>query len=268
MSHFVVYVITETGSQGEVEEQLAPFHEYECTGIEDEFVKFVDMEDELRKRYEADPDKGPRSFDAWAEDMGYEAEPETGRFGRKTNPDAKWDWWVIGGRWDQNLLLKDGSKANVATIKAIDFETEVVEAAKDAAETYDKAQVILSGEKVPSWKTLKAEHPDNPDAAREAFWGSPAMKRIDAARGELKVGWTFDWEDLNLPRDRFIELHSVGASYPYSIVREREWLSRGEMGWFGMSSGDLPRDAWAKKCKEIFEAAGPEAYITVVDCHI
>ena len=27
---------------------------------------------------------------------------------RNTNPNAKWDWWVIGGRWN-GLLLQDGS---------------------------------------------------------------------------------------------------------------------------------------------------------------
>ena len=36
------------------EKQLQPFHEFECTGTNDEFVQNVDLTDELRKKYEDD----------------------------------------------------------------------------------------------------------------------------------------------------------------------------------------------------------------------
>ena len=50
MSHFTVMVIGK-----EPEKQLQPYHEYECTGIKDEYVKFVEAEEtreELRAKYE------------------------------------------------------------------------------------------------------------------------------------------------------------------------------------------------------------------------
>lgn len=46
MSHFTVLVIGE-----DVEYQLAPFHEFECTGRDDEFVTDVDRTEELREVY-------------------------------------------------------------------------------------------------------------------------------------------------------------------------------------------------------------------------
>ena len=39
MSHFVVFVISETGSEEEVTALLQPYHEFECTGIDDETTR-------------------------------------------------------------------------------------------------------------------------------------------------------------------------------------------------------------------------------------
>ena len=35
--------------------------------------------------------------------------------------DGKWDWCGIGGRWDGELILKDGSKVNEATAGLVDW---------------------------------------------------------------------------------------------------------------------------------------------------
>ena len=42
MSHFVVLVVG-----NDIEKQLQPFHEFECTGIDDEYVQDVDITDEV-----------------------------------------------------------------------------------------------------------------------------------------------------------------------------------------------------------------------------
>ena len=47
MSHFSVMVFGD-----DVEHELAPFHEYECTGLDDEFVVDVDVHDEVKERWE------------------------------------------------------------------------------------------------------------------------------------------------------------------------------------------------------------------------
>jgi hypothetical protein len=47
MSHFSVLVIG-----GNVEEQLQPFHEFECTGTDDQYVQEIDQTEEARKNFE------------------------------------------------------------------------------------------------------------------------------------------------------------------------------------------------------------------------
>jgi hypothetical protein len=44
MSHFTVLVVTD--SPDDVEAALQRFHEYECTGIVDQYVKWIDVTDE------------------------------------------------------------------------------------------------------------------------------------------------------------------------------------------------------------------------------
>lgn len=108
MSHYTVLV--PASNDADLRKKLQPFHEYECTGIEDQYVVWVDKHDEVVSAYEeSDQDD---DIEAFAERyFGYDLDDETQRFGRYTNPNAKWDWWVIGGRWSGTLKLIDNRQA-------------------------------------------------------------------------------------------------------------------------------------------------------------
>lgn len=58
MSHFTVLVIGD-----EPEARLQPFHEFECTGVDDEYVQDVDKTDEARERYQASTETMLRAAD-------------------------------------------------------------------------------------------------------------------------------------------------------------------------------------------------------------
>jgi hypothetical protein len=49
MSHFRVLVIGD-----DYEKQLAPYHQFECTGRDDKYVQDIDVLDEQREIYERD----------------------------------------------------------------------------------------------------------------------------------------------------------------------------------------------------------------------
>jgi len=131
MSHFVVLVVG-----NDHEKQLAPYHEFECTGINDEYVEDVDITDEvvdLIKEDYADED------DPVAAALGHhrleyrivQDESEVDRdddhkFGyavvrdgqlikavNRTNPDRRWDWYEVGGRWTGFFRLKPGRSGMV-----------------------------------------------------------------------------------------------------------------------------------------------------------
>lgn len=149
MSHFTVLVSAKNDE--ELEKILLPFHEYECTGIE-EYTEFVpeDM-DKLKKDHKEYGGDNPLD-DEWIEGWCGATKNDDGVYGRITNPNAQWDWWVIGGRWTGFFILKDGTKgrsglpglmtpantdnnrADVACVSDIDWQS--MKEDKDGALTY------------------------------------------------------------------------------------------------------------------------------------
>lgn len=130
MSHFPVLVVTDDDAEATLAATLQPFHEFECTGIDDEYVKDVDETDEARKEYEEQCDSYPSFTEFLQEWYGRETVPhgeqpdlsgahkygyalldERGEVVKvidRTNPNKTWDWWVVGGRWPQRLCHRAG----------------------------------------------------------------------------------------------------------------------------------------------------------------
>lgn len=94
MTHFVGLVVADT--EAEIAALVQPFHEYECTGIEDQYVREVDRTDVVREHLTKYGEPG-QTFEEFAAGDGYTL--RDGRAYIMTNPDKRWDWWVVGGRW-------------------------------------------------------------------------------------------------------------------------------------------------------------------------
>ena len=125
MSHFKVIVVGD-----DVDGQLSAFHEFECTGIDDEHVQDTDITDQFKSDFEVygegksivDFARDWHNYDCILPDVspdisdehkfGYVVITTTGELVqaiRRTNPAAKWDWYEIGGRYSGSLLLKSGT---------------------------------------------------------------------------------------------------------------------------------------------------------------
>jgi len=99
MSHFTVMVIGNNP-----EEQLAPYHEYESTENDDKYVVDVDITEETLSDYEVHKEDG-QSLADFAEDWNGVVLRD-GKIYRHTNPNSKWDWYSLGGRWSGLIKLK------------------------------------------------------------------------------------------------------------------------------------------------------------------
>jgi len=59
----------------------------------------------------------------WVEDWdGYYLNKEGTAYGRYKNPNGIWDWYEIGGRWDNSLILKNGDRVDSAHNRDIDWD--------------------------------------------------------------------------------------------------------------------------------------------------
>ncbi len=118
MSHFSLAVFHYPGKC--IDLLLEPFYE----GAEVE--KYVDYTRQEAIDYARANLRGYEnaSDDKCWEVMAHEAKgtDEDGNIYSTCNPDAKWDWWEIGGRWS-GLLKVGNTTCNSARVKDIDFNS-------------------------------------------------------------------------------------------------------------------------------------------------
>jgi hypothetical protein len=165
MSHFTVLVIGD-----DVEQQLAPFHEFECTGIDDEYVQEIDQTDESRSEYEGRGDdyKG-KTFAQYLESYygrktvpfgscpslegphkyGYTLLDENGDVLKtvdRTNPNKQWDWYQIGGRWTGFFKVKPSRVGALGTASLLaKMDADYRAPGSDRADQCLKADIDIEG---------------------------------------------------------------------------------------------------------------------------
>lgn len=283
MSHFTVLVIGDN-----VEEQLQPYHEYECTGIEDKYVVFVPAQEsleELQKQYE-DRKDDYESLESFIEDYHGYHQNEHGQWGRTTNPNAKWDWWVIGGRWSGFLKAKEGvvheigepgafgnepkdGGADIITKGGVDWDGMRNEAKERAAKRYDLVSKAIDGLAYESWESVRNLYEDI-DKAREHYHNQAivkAFKKVTEKHTDM-FGWFAEVDEYLCDRETYIERAANSAITTYAFVKDSKWYQKGEMGWWGMSTNEVSQDEWNKQFWEMIQSLPDDTELTVVDCHI
>lgn len=338
MSHFSVMVIGP-----DVAEQLQPYHEYECTGVDDQYVVDVDTTDEIEAefakpqtvlrladgrvfgRYDnrfyvgskgrfgfqdfvmpdgavelemaADEARqhgvGYQDMDACAETWNGAKRGQDGRYYRRTNPNAKWDWWVVGGRWTGYFLLKPRAKGIIgqpsfltepapagycdqAYKRDIDFDQMRADKEIKARLFWQETRRLTGGQTWESWDDVRARFgwrdgesaPEgwDVDAARAAYNDQPAVKALKVS-GKSAYSWSID-DDLTLDLDIYQARERDGAVVPYAFVRDSVWSEKGKVGWFGMSSGEISQAQWNGRFNALLDGLPDDTLLTMVDCHI
>ena len=332
MSHFTVLVIGP-----DYQKQLAPYHEYECTGVDDEYVIDVDITDEVVEQF-AKPQKvivlaDGRVFDRYDEqfytaeasddlrrrlsekefrlpegaieqemtadearehgigyatmaacaDEHFGASGRDGRFYRHTNPQARWDWYTMGGRWTGSLKLKPGKRgiigspglmteraadgyADQALKGDIDFEQMRNDVAVKARALWKLCREITAGLSWDSWDDTRTRYAGNVQLAREEYWAQPAIELLKASDRDV---FRFQIDDaLALDEDIYVQRQRDGACVQFAFVRDSQWNERGKMGWWASVHGEVSPAQWNKMFNDMLDALPDDTLLTVVDCHI
>ena len=361
MSHFSLAVITRRQpTDARLMEILQPWHEFECTGKDDQYIVEIDKTEEARQAYETarmtfiiqEPDgskhnafdksgdfavrfrhfldpmsrkfelpegyvqlddelaKDWESLAEWAEGYygtkpvafgeqpelegrhkyGYMQLGENGelvKLVKRTNPNAKWDWWVVGGRYAGRLKTKSGHcNGNQARIGDLDLEALRREAVFSRANALDTAIDQLRSknncstvEIEEAWKSfvvsggiagLKERQPVGvaiQDYFEKIQPEDPARKAFEMSIVALFCGLF----GVGVP-DTEPSLSDWAKSAPplttFAVVNEGQWFQLGEMGWWGIVSDKMDEAEWEQSFVKLLEELDPEYWITYVDCHI
>lgn len=289
MSHFTVLVIGDN-----IEQQLAPYHEFECTGTDDQYVQDIDVTAECKENglgWHGLEDKTVTSEDdidkAGEHKYGYAIVDAAGNLIKavnRTNPNRQWDWYQLGGRWSGFLKLKPGAvgatgepglmgshfakgadRADQARKGDVDIAGMRDQAGEKAGAKWDKAHALSGGATWESWEAVRARI-SNIDAAREFYHAQPALQALKKGDPD-GFGWDID-DNLAGPRDAYVQAARDRALSPYAVVHKGEWCAKGEMGWFGMSDDKVKQGDWNKLVSDLIDGLPDDTLLTLVDCHI
>jgi len=284
MSHSTVLVV---GSNPE--QQLAPFDESERVEAYDEPCfcigrqarhdarQRVDKEyttiEALRTSYQAiEPTKRP----AWKDHIKkyneleekYDKEhPEHGKPDPKCedckgsgkrettyNPDSKWDWYSLGGRWAGYWKLKESAKKRY-----------------HGTEFLGRPGV---GDNKPLFDV---------DMAKKADIDFAGMRKIRKAQAEAR--WDKLHADLKSPDEKVrkraeFRVMDVGSMTrkqyakecmdvaTFAVLMDGEWYERGHMGWWGMVRNEKANDAWQKEFDKLIKGLPGHTWLSIYDVHI
>lgn len=192
------------------------------------------------------------------ESCGYKLDEEMQDYGYWENPNAKWDWWSVGGRWRDTLLVK-GEDYIKGERSFFNLSED-----KQAPDGYTWA----SGGRIGDIDFKKSMQGEYEKAIR--FW------EIVVDGQPLKDG---EKEPFNVYKhEYYIEQYGTKENYAeqqstfstYALLIDGKWISRGEMGWFGVDDSTKERKkAYLEKFKEVMSAEeNQDKLFVVVDCHI
>ena len=214
MSHFSVGVFTKTSRLEEVKKLLAPYQENNMGDCPKEYLSFVENE-------------------------GCDIDDETGLRGYWKNPNSKWDWYQIGGRWSGLLITRGVTGKRGET--PLFCDPQYCDSALVSEINFDEMKQRM----------LQIIKP----------YESCSERKLYNPEYFLKM---YPTEDVYIQDKTNFSTYAV-------ITPDGEWHASGRVGWFGRDTGtpESKREFLDNFKKNFIEPAIKNGwYLTIVDCHI
>lgn len=299
MSHFSVMVRVQenaTDIEKSVESLLAPFHEFECTGNDDKYVQDID-DTEIQRgywqtygkektfaQYLADDGTEPIAFGVSPDlsnthKYGYAQLDQNGEVAkviRRTNPNKKWDYWTIGGRWS-GLLAKEGG-VDCCRISDLDFDAIESETTAKLNTFWKEWQEFCDGKvfdfmRGPRERALSIGLIECKDIA-EVAGVTPAPWRVipwdkpdtpteqKRNRCDVLKKTTLEWLQQK-HRDSFCAIST------WARLDASGWREKGKMGWWASSDATPESERqYAVGLIPWLKSGNQNDFVVIVDCHI
>lgn len=210
------------------------------------------------------------TFDEFCQDWHgrKERDKEKNRYGYWQNPNAKWDWFVIGGRYRGRLKLKDGSTSDSALKRDINFRYIRAEKEAKAMKDWESFHSYLNGMKIHGWNEFREQFKDI-EEARKAYHELPAYKAIQLWIKETYQYPLVEWDDLaSMTREDYVTQAGESSFSAFAVVKGGKWYGRGEMGWWGCVSNEKEKSKWTTEFNKLVSELPDDTELTIVDCHI
>lgn len=287
MTHFSVLIIGDNP-----EGQLAPYHQYECTGINDEYVKDVDCTSEFFKEFEFFISvNGVITFKEYLSkhsdlkevynqheidrkglhQWGYFIETEDGNLKviRRTNPNNKWDYYSAGP--DTFFKVKNNKSSHSAKKSDILFNQMMRWPKYHAHKDYDHYQSIVNQVGKPKSlieikQLLNISDPfELQKKTREIYKNQEAIKILKKSlrfRDEMSCLV----KKFSLDRESYSEYEMLKPFAFDATIINNQWYDRLSGGW-NSNMLNLTEYEWLKHTWTLIQALPNDTLISVYACH-
>lgn len=209
------------------------------------------------------------------------------------NPQSKWDWYQVGGRWQGFFPVKAdaedaalgtpslvmGSRVDEGDLVAdqlrkgdVDFERARRESREAAEKAFDEYWAIVKDH--PStlgWSHFLDQYHAGDleiEQARERYHAQPGYIALKEAS---EHGFLFECpiDTFGTDRDAYIQRCIDNTLVPYAILHNGKWYQRSEMGWWGVSYDEqMSQEEWNAQVQKLYDSLDDDEILTAVDCHI
>lgn len=176
---------------------------------------------------------------------GYKFDAGEGKYGYWENPNKRWDWYAIGGRWTGAFCLKPGK---TGTVGSPGLMTEPATDGKvDQAKFGDLDWEAMSKAKVAELAGYYAQYEAKATADEKKWEGF----RIGLEDGQSKEDYI-----------------GKGDFSCFAVLKDGKWYEKGKMGWWACVSGEKEKGEWKNELQKLLADVSPDTLVTLVDCHI
>lgn len=197
---------------------------------------------------------------------GYSSrDKKMGRYGSWGNPNAKWDWWTIGGRWAGYFAKQGGPHAGYtdqAQKNDIDFGRMRSEHIREQLKHYHEFHGIVKGRPFLTWPQVREQLGDD---ARTAYWSQSVIKDL---KKFYSFGFSVDFKDFLTDEESFIETQRLSAISTFAYLHKGQWAEKGKMGWWSIVTNEQDQRTWDQHFNDMLDTLPDNTLLTIVDCHI
>ncbi len=280
MSHYTVAVITD--KLNKIGEMLAPYSEnMEVEPYVDETKEaIINSAKERKERVLQRKEKGEELdkydieyLNANTDEELYklqiyedESYDKNGNHLTTYNPNSKWDWYEIGGRWNKILLVKE-------EVKDIEEGTPSWGNLDSINKKAPEGFKWVTGAKIKDIEFEKAIEFNNTYNKSIRFWELyvEGQKPQNEEEKEM-IKWEIYRKEYYIERyetkENYAKINSIFTTW--ALLDEKGWHEKGKMGWFAMANDTKDSELLfiEKFTETIQKPENQDKYLVIVDCHI
>jgi hypothetical protein len=209
------------------------------------------------------------------------------------NPESRWDYWRIGGRWGGYFRYREGCRKNVllpehgwdspkdiaphgcngGQKRHLDLDALRADKAESARKLYREWQELVAGtpDALP-WSSFTENISEGNgydiSRAREEYHSQPRVQ----AYQETDFRWHDDpIAEFSVSEDLYVEREGRARAVPgyATVTTDGRWMAPGKMGWFGAhSDSEGDRIGYWEAANAYIDGLDDEIYLIALDCHI